>query len=367
MAKYVPELDGIRAFAVLPVLLFHLKVPGFGLGWGGVQLFFVLSGYLITGILLESKPQPHFFRNFYVRRSLRIFPIYYALLLAILAVAVARSLPFDDAAWFFTYLQNYRLGLDNFGPRFPLLFNHTWSLAVEEQFYLLWPLATWLLSRRRLGQLAVALVVVGAVARLLFVALGARQSLIFTPLVSQVDALGAGASLAILRRSGVERGTLIRLSTLALGLGGAYIVGFLAWRGVDVFYAEWARTALDTLLWSALALASAGAVGLTICLPGTPLGALLRQRPLVYIGRISYGLYLYHYPIFLLANSLERRAFGHALSPLPHGVFCFAATGLVAAVSFRTVEKMFLELKDKWAPAVAPGQRLAPLPQPPAH
>lgn len=151
---HLQELDGLRGFAILLVLCSHLVSlpPGgrspfvdrlvgmiLGLGWVGVDLFFVLSGFLITGILVQSRGGPHYFRNFYARRSLRIFPLYY-LFLAIatfispllLSPESILTLP-KEHAWV------YWLYLSNFGGKPSEAFAHTWSLAVEEQFYLVWP------------------------------------------------------------------------------------------------------------------------------------------------------------------------------------------------------------------------------------
>src|SRR5436309_3302352 len=110
LPKYIPELDGLRALAIIAVILFHLNIPGFGLGWAGVNLFFVISGFLITGILLDAKETPNYFRNFYVRRALRIFPIYYLSLLALAAAAPIFKWKLDDLPYFLLYVQNYILG-----------------------------------------------------------------------------------------------------------------------------------------------------------------------------------------------------------------------------------------------------------------
>jgi peptidoglycan/LPS O-acetylase OafA/YrhL len=111
--QYIPELDGFRAVAVLAVILFHMKIPGFALGWLGVFLFFVISGFLITGILLDSKKNSsHYFRNFYIRRILRIFPLYYLSILATIAIGLYFKDKFElqDTGYYLLYAQNYLLG-----------------------------------------------------------------------------------------------------------------------------------------------------------------------------------------------------------------------------------------------------------------
>ena len=168
--RHIPVLDGLRGLAVVLVLLFHLdRLSGaawpdrvlarlFGAGWVGVDLFFVLSGFLITGILVDTAAQRNFFRNFYARRALRIFPLYYALLVVGFAVYPTFApaihadrdwrLFLDGQWWFWSYLANIRLAAVGGAP---MNFGHLWSVAIEEQFYLVWPLLlllAWRLGRR---------------------------------------------------------------------------------------------------------------------------------------------------------------------------------------------------------------------------
>lgn len=171
--RYIPELDGLRGIAILMVVAFHCSivltlVAGpvkqmralFVPGWTGVDLFLVLSGFLITGILLESKGSPSYFRRFYLRRVLRIFPVYYVALLVCLGLLGSVLIPESLRLWN-VYL-TYGLHLSNWlslgGLEIPAL-NHFWSLALEEQFYLCWPLAVLLLSRKGLGWACLALIV----------------------------------------------------------------------------------------------------------------------------------------------------------------------------------------------------------------
>ena len=182
LPKHILALDGLRGMAILGVILFHAAVeyaPStlsgkalgavFNVGWGGVDLFFVLSGFLITGILLETRGTAGFFRNFYARRTLRIFPLYYGVLFVIFVV-LPHYRPFDtpglqtiarNQGWFWTYLTNFGFIVHGsvFGNSDWLLLNHFWSLAVEEQFYLVWPLLVYLLSGRSLRVICVFLFV----------------------------------------------------------------------------------------------------------------------------------------------------------------------------------------------------------------
>lgn len=146
--QHISALDSIRGVAVLLVILFHCY-PTYitKLGWLGVDLFFVLSGFLITGLLLDAKGKNNYYRNFIVRRTLRIFPLYYfALLLCLVIVPIVFKslLPPDygyytaNQLWFWTYTQNWLFSKTGFPENLTLV--HFWSLAVEEQFYLFWPL-----------------------------------------------------------------------------------------------------------------------------------------------------------------------------------------------------------------------------------
>lgn len=202
--KHVPSLDGVHGVAILLVIWFHLvqMFPEFHamlgplvvrtatLGQTGVDLFFVLSGFLITGILLDTRQHPHYFRNFFARRTLRIFPLYF--------VALAILLQFDrqwvtelparleaSQLWMWTYLSNIP---PSYGPT-SVRFVHFWSLAVEEQFYLVWPLVVWFAGHRYIRHVCLACVLLGPCCRWLF------MELEFSPFYSvfcRVDALAAG-------------------------------------------------------------------------------------------------------------------------------------------------------------------------------
>src|SRR5579885_3225639 len=160
--SHIPALDGLRGIAILLVLWFHFRGYLGGepiqctlaiigeFGWIGVDLFFVISGFLITRILLQTKEKPDYFRSFYTRRALRIFPLYYASL-AVLFLApmsfMSHSLPVaHDRLWFWIYLANWNPLFEQIRPGSAA---HFWSLSVEEQFYLVWPLLVWALSRKQ--------------------------------------------------------------------------------------------------------------------------------------------------------------------------------------------------------------------------
>ncbi|MHB0869571.1 MAG: acyltransferase family protein [Chloroflexota bacterium] len=352
--KYIPELDGLRALAILSVLLFHLNFRSnwFSLGWTGVMLFFVLSGFLITGILLEAKKRPHYFRNFYARRALRVLPIYYLTFLAVAAAARTGQEGVGDLGYYVTYTQNYLLGATNFSPSFPIMFNHTWSLAIEEQFYLLWPLAVLWLSRRGLLLLTVALFALGLFSRAAILFSAANPVLIYTSLPTQLDSLAAGAGLAVLVRSGIELRAIARGALGATLAAGAGLVYLIQANGLGSFWhpEEWGARALNLPLFTLMALFWGGVLALAI-LGRSPLSALLRLGGLRQFGKISYGLYIYHFPVYVVVDRVLSAlipADNTLLADVVPPVAKLLVTYLLALVSWRLIESPLLRLKDRF-------------------
>jgi len=219
LSGHVPALDGIRGASIAAVLMCHLTWIPFGLpghagrfvrefvlvGWVGVSSFFVLSGFLITGILLDSKGSVNYFSSFYARRALRILPLYYAALFAgfILFPLLGKSgVPFFPARlssgqlWYWFYAGNYAWLRGQVTP----YFDHFWSLAVEEQFYLLWPLIILVTMRRSLAKACIGLIAFAPVLRIVLYLKGVNGDGIFHLTTSHVDALGLGALAAIVVR-----------------------------------------------------------------------------------------------------------------------------------------------------------------------
>src|ERR1700690_217140 len=215
--RNVRALDGIRGVAIILVMFHHFEglIPPCNLGvrcmklmlsygWAGVDLFFALSGFLITGILLDTRHANNYFSAFYARRVLRIFPLYYSVLIAILAVAAVlnprpHSVPLPaDQKLYFLYLTNWLvLWKGRWGPN---ILGHFWSLAVEEQFYLIWPLGVWLLISPRLARVAVGASVIALLARIFWVLHSGPSQAIVLATVTRMDALLCGALGAILFR-----------------------------------------------------------------------------------------------------------------------------------------------------------------------
>ena len=186
----VKELDSLRGLAALTIVLYHLRLERFGILGSSVDLFFVLSGYLITKIILSNTVTTHFLITFYMRRGLRIWPIYYLLLFVL--VVVFPALPavgtLDDLPFYLTFTQEIARYRPSSPPTFPSAFRHTWSLAIEEQFYLLWPPLIWLLGRKGLPLLSLSLMTLSAAAR--------ASGLSAFILITHCDGLALGGLLA---------------------------------------------------------------------------------------------------------------------------------------------------------------------------
>ncbi|MGZ4709060.1 MAG: acyltransferase family protein, partial [Acidimicrobiales bacterium] len=351
---YRPAFDGLRAIAVIPVLLFHASVTWARGGFLGVDVFFVLSGFLITRLLLEERELTGRIAllRFYLRRVLRLFPALVAVSVASLvyatvwldhgqAVRAAHDL-FAAA----TYRMNWVEAL-HAQPPFGLL-DHTWSLSIEEQFYLLWPLGLLLAYRlgRGRGVFVAALggAALSAGVRALLWHGGQPVHRVYYGLDTHADGLLLGCALAAV--------TLYRPGPLREALRGASGRVAGRWAG-PVALAMLALAASQTALFSK-GLPSWGypivgvltAIVIADVWAGGVLDRALRPTALVAIGRISYGLYLWHWPVFLVLNPARTH-----WSPFPLTLLRLAVTFAVAVVSFFAVEQPFLRLKRHFEPA----------------
>ena len=326
----LPQLDGLRAVAVIFVMAFHF-VPSVDryapLGSIGVRLFFVLSGFLITRILLDSRRTDlsSALRSFYIRRGLRIFPLFYLVLAlaALINISPVRS----TIGWHVSYLTNVYL-FDRGSWHGSI--SHLWSLAVEEQFYLVWPWLVLCLPGRRLPAVITTMVCLAPVSRLL---IGGPMNSVLP--LSCVDALGAGALLAL---------PLTRRSMMSAGLviGVPLTIASLAFRA-----AGYVSLPFEVALDFGVSLAAAWLVGRAANGFGGSIGAVLSARPVTYIGTISYGLYLYH---GFMPYVLGRYVTGFVdLSGMMRFALLTTATLVIAATSWRFFEAPILTLKDRLA------------------
>jgi peptidoglycan/LPS O-acetylase OafA/YrhL len=340
--KHLPQLDGVRAFAVFAVLVSHLTAFAESGGGYGVALFFVLSGYLITGILLRCRAAVEggqsllaTLRQFYVRRGLRILPIVYLVLVAgwLLGDSEIRELIW----WHLGYVSNFLFAVQGY----PAKTAHFWSLAIEEQFYLVWPLFIILCPRRAMAGCIGGLIVASAVFRVIPPAVTFPEML--TPTVS--DALCFGA-------------------LLTLSEGDRSLARIIDWAGP--FAAVFAAASIigltphDVIGTSAIyfcrGLAFAWVIGLAVRGNAPPLNKMLGSPLLAYIGKISYGIYVYHpFVDALYAYAVERWHVG-SMHWAPRFGFVTLASIVLAAISWRFFEAPINALKQ-YFPYSVPGKR----------
>lgn len=369
--SHKPELDGIRGIALLAVMLSHgsgryiqrttfaAKLFAYAMvpGWSGVELFFVLSGFLITGILLKSKAAENYFSSFYARRFLRIFPIYYLVVTAGLVAAHYNFWwntvmpPERMRISYYIYAQNWPVFWNHGAYQTVSAFGHFWSLAVEEQFYLVWPLVIWLLPEGWILSLCTAGLVIALPLRFYMVHRYAESLGAMVLTTSRMDGLLIGAILAILLRRGQIP---LRWIYLCMGLG-AGIIGFIA-----VFHhTELIGTYfyMPTIGITGFSLLSGGLLALSQHRTAW-LRHILDARWLGTVGKYSYGMYIYHIPIYLVCEHVLATRFGVALPmplgwALPYIGFLIAVTFLVAKISYDLFESRILALKVHFRPRFA--------------
>ena len=371
--NHIPELDGLRGVAILMVIINHFwrGAEGGGAaerglytfilnGWVGVDLFFVLSGFLITGILIDAKGKDHYFRNFYARRVLRIFPLYYAFLFAWFIVvprvlSLAPEGPFrsgsDTQIWFWTYTSNF-LSLFK-GVTLPNGLNHFWSLAIEEQFYLVWPAVVLFAASRTLRKICIAMMITGFAFRLWLMSTDypATAAYVLTP--ARMDTLAAGAWLAISLRDASLRRTIEKLAPKILIGASALLVAI----NLPTLQMTGSEPAMQTTGFPLLALIASAilVMALDARRAHSRLRRVLRTSTLRFFGKYSYGMYVVHLPVVVVFEALgftiARIASGNGTRIPAAIVFtlsALAATTFIAFVSWHLYEKHFLKLKTRF-------------------
>lgn len=352
-------LDGLRGFAMLGVIFCHLNV--FTIGWTGLPSFFVLSGFLITKILISDREQAEglggYFRRFYVRRVLRVFPIYYVYLLALTAVALlVPAMAHVRGELPAAYLYYYNLHMI-FPHEHTRTLGHLWSLSVEEQFYIVWPWLIAFLPRRILPLVCVALVGLGPLLRwwayaVLFPSWGLEgpRNLIYTYIftLSHVDAFALGALVNFVR-PGPRLWPLVAFLAAALAAGFA-VNGLFGMRALSLgwplflphgYQYTWGYTVVNGFWF------------LVICaiLAGGPVRQFFRWPLLDYLGKRSYSTYILHFPLLALMEPAWLWLM-QATGTLP-GTFLFAVPYLAvvfgcSALTFRWIETPINGLKDRF-------------------
>ena len=367
---HLAELDGLRGVAIFLVILHHFWPavgplvswkPVIHLGWMGVDLFFVISGFLITGILLDTRGEPGYFRNYFARRALRVFPLYYLLVItAFVVIPWVQAGTFWDTEfvqesgsplWYLLYLGNVREAITGVEPAYILA--PLWSLSIEEQFYLSFPLLVAFVERRTLAKVLLGMVVLAPVFRTVMLLLVPDNERIqYLATFSRMDVLALGGLLAIAVRSGVELPSRRAVGGVFLALLGVGVVVF-AFGGFDR-HGAFCRIAG----YSLVAVTFLCLVTWTIQGRGTLSTAPLRLRPLQHLGKICYGVYLLQRPaeviLMRLLGALEIEIDpGSATLIVIKMMFTFA----VASLSWVVFEKPILRLKDRFTSQRHPAER----------
>jgi peptidoglycan/LPS O-acetylase OafA/YrhL len=362
--RHIPALDGIRGLAILLILgnhllwsnytnpstLFSLLIDIRRSLWIGVALFFALSGFLITGILRDTLHQPHFFRTFYARRALRVFPLYYGVLFVLFALTLPLHLHWNHWQWFYlTYTANLALGQMS-----PLILphlniSHFWSLQVEEQFYLLWPLVVFRIRSLRTliltASIGCLIVLATRTLLVLFSDHLTRHDLTMSPSFSCADDLLFGCILALLLRSHHRDRALAAAPRIFALCAVAIFLMALTDHGLRFYNSP----IQQTLGASLIGIASASLIAMSL-IPTSRTARLFDLRLLHFFGKYSYGLYVFHYSLdALFTHRLRTAILTHTHSKaaaVAGGALIVAALSvLIAWLSYNLYEKHFLKLK----------------------
>jgi len=355
---YYPALDGLRGLAILLVVIYHnfnfINYSYFG--WLGVDLFFVLSGYLITDILLKTLAKKNYLKNFYFRRVLRIFPLYYLSLFIFLIILLKISnLDFDYYAnnqiWLWTFLQNW-LYIFKPPPSHSVILNHYWSLAVEEQFYAFWPLVILLLRKIKYLFFFIASLLVLVLLLRYVVWIYHIEDLAYFNLYtfSRIDGICIGCMVALIQKTDLH----------FLSRNTAWII--ITFAGLNFLFDFVNRHNQFSFPFFALIGYTTFAMIFGLLVHEATLGkshwikAIFSVPILRFLGRISYGLYIFHWPVYIIAypyvdhlskNLLENTSL-YSLHPFCSSIICTIGGIVISILSYRFFEIYFLKLKKNF-------------------
>ncbi|CAN5820039.1 hypothetical protein BH11BAC3_BH11BAC3_29630 [soil metagenome] len=346
--RHFTELDGVRAVAALMVMFFHffkgletqnavlITIQKYAIfGQTGVSLFFVLSGFLITRILYNTKQSTSYFSKFYIRRSLRIFPLYFLfLIIYYFLMPVLENMPlvpFGQQIWYWVYLQNVAMTFNwsNIGP------NHFWSLAVEEHFYLFWPLVIYFFDKSKIKLVIILLIITAFITRVIML----KNSLgVFYFTFTRMDELVVGALLAMWEVENKLIPEKAKMFKLLLGITAIpTVILFVLFNGKEMVAVQSIKFILLSVFYFSL-------IGLLITLKENNwFKKIFQIKPLSYTGKISYGLYVYHPLCFYIVSTYLKID-----SIILSFIVSFGFAYLIAALSYAFYESKFIALKKKF-------------------
>lgn len=370
-AARLPELDGLRALAISLVVAVHFFVPEpnswlskpvhflLSMGWLGVDLFFVLSGYLITGILLRQRQHPRYFREFYFRRAMRIFPIYYLILgLGLLQVGVVHgwdAVRLDELLALLSYTQNWWIALQQTDVLYqtdPLwhFSGHLWSLSIEEQFYVFWPLLVLVLARPGFSRWLALLYASILLVKICLWVNDVHLYFLYFSTITRMDALLLGSYLATREQEGSPwrpgAGTVAALGVLVASIHLLVVAGDFTKTEAMTVESVWLTIAGAAFFAALLAYLRAGG-------SRSRLGVIFRSRQVRYLAAISYALYLVHAPaiqfawLVLWEPWVTAHQLGGNLVKLVNGLIALTLSLLAAVLLHHAVERPMLAWRDR--------------------
>lgn len=344
-------LDGIRGCAILLVLLFHCFKTSFfpfsfitGIGWIGVDLFFVLSGFLITGILYDTKGSKNYLTVFMLKRILRIFPLYYLALLIFFMVLLIPNITssnmyfhkghFNDVIYYLTYTQNIRFALHGWG--ITDILNHFWSLAIEEQFYMIWPLIIMFSKKNKIILISTLLIVIALFTRNFFPE--RPFSYVFT--LARIDSLAIGSLASILIRRNIVFLNKYLFTIFMFSLTVLFSIVVFT-RSVDLSNIHFIRYGytLFSVLFASIIIFTFDSKQI-----GKFTSRFFENGFLRFLGKYSYGIYVYHWLLYRgVYMYLEAKYSLSTIFVLPFILFVF----IISVLSYHFYEVKFLKYKSK--------------------
>lgn len=349
---HIPALDGIRGFAIIAVLLFHCfpYLSIFKLGWTGVDLFFVLSGFLITGILVDTVNRKTYYKNFILKRILRIFPLYYLSLLVFVFfiprwgsnIATHLDLEYSvvHQAWYWLYASNWLLTFKT-GWVHGAGINHFWSLAIEEQFYLVWPVFILLFRKKRKLTLCLFTIGLALATRVILYCYNFPHYGLYMLTITRADALALGGCVAILVRSHAGIAFLNKYTPYIFGCLLVILVGGMiashSTNPYSGFFSTVGYTILDMLFASSIILVLSNFLFFK---------RLFSSDILKFFGKYSYSMYIFHHPIIVYFLSISDQFFPGSKWNLPLiSIISIGLTIIISLLTWYLFEEKVLRLK----------------------